>query len=79
MLLDLLLINHWIRLMQTLFGLWISLGLAEIYMYLALWLTEPLVKLVPGVQVLPGLAEVKGWLCLALFCMVHCIPWYDNC
>jgi hypothetical protein len=78
MLLDLLLINHWIRLMQALFGLWISLGLAEIYMYLALWLTEPLVKLVPGVQVLPGLAEVKGWLCLALFCVVHYVPWYYN-
>jgi hypothetical protein len=38
--------------MQAMFGLWMSLGLAEIYMDLALWLTEPLVKLALGVQVL---------------------------
>lgn len=34
--------------MQAMFGLWMSLGWAEIYMDLALWLTEPLVKLELG-------------------------------
>lgn len=63
--------------MQAQFGLWLSLGLANI-LELILMAHSVLSSFCFGPMVNPAKLKLKVHCGLALFCMVRYIPWYNN-